>query len=124
MMEPIMKTIIFSLLFAFSTPGMAETLPKGHPSIPQPMNASPDNGGKALVNEGTVISTIPTNNYTYIEVQQGDQKIWIATQKQTVADGALIRYSQGITMKNFFSNTLKREFPSILFVQAVEIVKE
>ena len=121
-----MKTIIFGLLIAFSTLGVAETLPEGHPSIPQAPNASPsqNKGGKILVNEGTVISTIPTKSYTYVEVQQGDEIIWLAMQKKELPDGARIRYAQGVTMKNFYSNTLKREFPSILFIQSVELVKE
>ncbi|WP_456379846.1 hypothetical protein [Thiolapillus sp.] len=113
-----MKTIIFGLVLAFSTLSMAETLPDGHPSIPQ------SQGGKILVHEGTVISTIPTKNYTYVEIQQGDEIIWLAMQKKELPDGAKIRYAQGAVMKNFYSNTLNKEFPSILFVQSVEIVKE
>ncbi|WP_456412030.1 hypothetical protein [Thiolapillus sp.] len=121
-----MRTLIFSLLFAFSTLGMAEPLPQGHPSIQQALDASPsqNNGGKVLVNEGTVINAVPTKNYTYLKVQQEGEKIWLATQRQEVSEGALIRYGRGVVMKNFYSNTLKKEFPSILFVQAVEVVKK
>ncbi|WP_457670391.1 hypothetical protein [Thiolapillus sp.] len=120
-----MKTIIiFSLLLlAFSTPSMAEKLPEGHPTIQQAIDASP-NANKALVNEGTVVSTVQTEHYTYIEVQKGKEKIWLAAQKLALPDGAKIRYGQGVSMDNFYSDTLKREFPRILFVQAVEVIKE
>ncbi len=120
-----MKTIIiFSLLLAFSTVSMAEKLPDEHPTIQQAIDASPNGNNKALINEGTVISTVQTEHYTYIEVKQGAQKIWLAAQKLELPDGAKIRYGQGVSMDNFYSDTLKREFPRILFVQAVEVVKE
>ena len=125
MMEPTMKTIIiFSLLLAFSAPAMAEKLPDGHPTIQQAIDASPNTGNKDLANEGTVVSTVQTEHYTYIEVQQGKQKIWLAAQQLALPDGAKIRYGQGVSMDNFYSDTLKREFPRILFVQTVKVVKE
>ncbi|WP_456381071.1 hypothetical protein [Thiolapillus sp.] len=120
-----MKTIIIlSLLLAFSTASMAEKLPDGHPTIQQAIDASPNAGDKSLVNEATVVSTVQTDHYTYIEVEQGKQKIWLAAQKLELPDGAKIRYGQGVSMDNFYSDTLKREFPRILFVQTVEAVKE
>ncbi len=120
-----MKTIIiFSLLLAFSAPTMAEKLPDGHPTIQQAIDASANAGDKNLVNEGTVVSTVQTEHYTYIEVQQGKQKIWLAAQQLVLPDGAKIRYGQGVSMDNFYSDTLKREFPRILFVQTVEVAKE
>jgi len=120
-----MKTIIiFSLLLAFSAPAMAEKLPDGHPTIQQAIDTSPNAGNKDLANEGTVVSTVQTEHYTYIETKKGKEKIWLAAQKMVLPDGAKIRYGQGVSMDNFYSDTLKREFPRILFVQTVEVVKE
>ncbi len=99
-------------------------IPQGHPTIQQGIDATaPAPGGNTLTHKGIVISTIQTEHYTYIEVQQGDKNNWLATSKLTLIDGAVIRYSKGIPMANFYSATLKREFPEIFFVGSVEVVK-
>ena len=117
-----MKIILFSLLFTFAPLGIAEPLPQGHPTIQQGIDSTAQEQGE--VHEGIVLSTIPTKHYTYIEVQQGDEKSWLATAKMTLSDGATIRYGNSVPMMNFYSSSLKREFPKLFFVGSIEVVKE
>lgn len=120
-----MKIIIFSLFFAFSALCIAEPLPEGHPTVQQALGTPAENaGGNALLNQGTVTSVLQTEHYTYLEVENAGVKQWLAVTNLTVAEGAVIRYENGVGMTDFFSQSLKREFPSILFIASVKIVSE
>jgi hypothetical protein len=118
-----MKLLMFILLVGLAGSAAAE-LPTGHPTVKDALAASgssPDERKTALPNEGTVVSTIHSSGYTYIEVKQGENNIWLAAPKVDLLDGALIRYGKGISMVNFYSNGLKREFPEVFFINRVEM---
>lgn len=70
---------------------------------------------------GKVIETIESGGYTYLLVQQVDQKTWIATKPVKVTTGDTVRVTDGQLMKDFPSKTLNRTFDWILFTSAVEI---
>lgn len=113
---------MFILLIGLAGYAAAE-LPAGHPTVKDAMAASgssPAEGSVPLPNEGTVVSTIHSSGYTYIEVKQGENNIWLAAPKVDLQNGALIRYGKGISMVNFYSNGLKREFPEVFFIDRVE----
>ena len=78
----------------------------------QPMSAP----GTRLTQQGLVLSTINVPTYTYIEAAQGKKTIWLATTTMAVKKGDVIRFDDGMTMNNFYSKSLKRTFPSIIFV--------
>jgi len=74
--------------------------------------------------KSSVVSTIDSGGYTYVEAQQGDKTVWLAAPKTTVKKGDTIRYANdGAIMTNFYSKTLDREFPKILFVGEVQVIK-
>lgn len=78
-------------------------------------------------NAGTVLTTIDTDMYTYIEVSgktDKDASVWLAASKMKVAKGDAIRFGSGAVMTNFHSKTLNRTFPSITFIDKVLVVKE
>lgn len=79
--------------------------------------------GDQLPNEGKVVSTIPSNAYTYIEVEQKGVKSWLAVPRVSLEDGTLIRYGNGTVMKNFYSRKLSREFPEVIFLGGVQVVQ-
>ena len=117
-----MKHLIFILLVGLAGYAVAD-LPTGHPTVKDAMAAagsSSEEGATPLPNEGTVVSTIHSSGYTYIEVKQGENNIWLAAPKVDLPDGALIRYGKGISMVDFYSNGLKREFPEVFFINRVE----
>lgn len=75
----------------------------------------------ALNNEGTVLQNIKAAGYSYLEVQQNGQSRWLAVTQMEAAPGDVVRYEDGMEMKNFHSKTLQRTFPSVLFVGHVEV---
>lgn len=76
----------------------------------------------ALNNEGTVLQNIKAAGYSYLEVQQAGQVRWLAVTQMEAAPGDVVRYEDGMEMKNFHSKTLQRTFPSVLFIGHVEVV--
>jgi hypothetical protein len=66
-------------------------------------------------NSGTVLETMNGGGYTYIYVDTGVAKNWVAVPETTVSAGDTITYSQGMEMTNFHSKTLDRTFSTILF---------
>ncbi len=81
-------------------------------------------GQQDNVTESTAVSAIDSGGYTYIEAKQGDKTTWLAAPKTAVKAGDAIRYaSDSAVMKNFYSKTLNREFPEILFVGEVQVIQ-
>lgn len=74
-----------------------------------------------LPQQGRVLSTANAGGYTYIEVKQGEQTLWIAAQALAVKPGDVIRFDNGALMDDFYSKSLNRTFPSILFVSVVAV---
>jgi len=76
-----------------------------------------------LPNQGVVASTIDTGMYTYIEVSQGDKTVWIAATTMEAKKGDKIGFDDGAVMTNFFSKTLNRTFPQVIFVGKAAVIK-
>lgn len=74
--------------------------------------------------KGKVISVTDSHQYTYIEVKQDQKVIWLAAPTIALKKGDIIRFEDGLVMTNFFSKSLKRTFPSIIFVGKVAISNE
>jgi hypothetical protein len=91
-----------------------------HPGMTNPHMMAP---AVAMTQTGKVLSTIDVPQYTYIQVSQGNKTVWIATNTVRVKKGDNIRFDQGMAMSNFYSRTLKRTFPSILFVSSVAVAR-
>lgn len=70
-----------------------------------------------LPNAGRVTQVIHTRIYSYVEVEDKGSRRWIAAPRSNFQPGDRIRYSRGVTMTNFHSKTLQRDFPAILFVE-------
>lgn len=64
----------------------------------------------------SVIEVIQTSNYTYLQVEENDNKFWIATIKTDSKPGDSVYYTRAAEMKDFVSKELGRTFPSIFFV--------
>jgi hypothetical protein len=119
-----MKSFPFLLALAVASgSALAQSLPSGHP----PMGAAKEGTGATaapLPQKGKVLSTIDAAGYTYLEVSQNKKTIWLAGPKMTVKKGDVVRFEDGMEMKNFESKTLKRTFPSVTFVNRVAVVNE
>ena len=64
---------------------------------------------------GTVIETMNSSGYTYMLIESGAEKTWVAIPETTIEKGAEVTYNSGMVMKNFDSKTLNRTFESIIF---------
>jgi hypothetical protein len=77
-----------------------------------------------LTNTGTVLEVIDSEMYTYLQVSSEAGAIWLATYKTDIAKGDTVRYSKGVVMRNFQSQSIKRTFDTIMFVDSVIAAKK
>jgi hypothetical protein len=61
------------------------------------------------------------SEYTYVEIDIGDQRIWAAGPRIQVAVGDTLFLPPGILMVNFFSNHLDRNFDRIYLVTSMRV---
>lgn len=64
---------------------------------------------------GTILETMDAAGYTYLNLDTGDAKVWVAIPQSEVAKGEKVSALEGMKMKNFHSNSLDRTFASIIF---------
>ncbi|MBM9520885.1 DNA-binding protein [Desulforhopalus vacuolatus] len=87
----------------------------------QPLNAlaMPDAGnagGSNAVVTGTVLETMNSGGYTYMNVAEKDGRTeWVAIPESVVEKGSEVKFHEGMVMKNFKSNTLNRTFDEVIF---------
>ena len=94
----------------------------GHPAgVPMQMNSAPQAGANG--GQGKVLQSMHASSYTFIEVDMGGKKTWIATNAMPVNTGATVRWRDGAVMQNFTSNALRRTFDEIIFVSYAEVAK-
>ncbi|MCB1937482.1 MAG: hypothetical protein KDF59_16260 [Nitrosomonas sp.] len=80
--------------------------------------------GSALPNdEGIVLEVLDTTGYTYMELENGDRRFWIAAPTTEVKKGDHIRFVQSMSMENFTSKTLNRTFRRVIFVSSTMVKK-
>lgn len=70
---------------------------------------------------GVVTEVMNAAGYTYMEVESGGQKKWLAAPQSRVAVGDRVAWQGGNTMLNFKSNSLNRSFDRIDFVASVTV---
>ncbi|GJL74337.1 MAG TPA: hypothetical protein PKM20_03150 [Nitrosomonas sp.] len=74
-------------------------------------------------NEGKVVDVLDTTGYTYMELENGDRRFWIAAPTTKVNKGDHIRFVESMSMENFTSKTLNRTFRRVIFVSSTMIKK-
>ena len=82
----------------------------GHSAEEHAALAQQDNGLS-----GTVLETFDSGGYTYIQLDNGSEKIWAAVGQSKVAVGDKVTLLNGPVMTDFHSKTLDRTFPQIVF---------
>lgn len=124
-----MKSLFaFAALTILSASTALAELPAGHRPIPagtEMQQAPKDIPDSQLPQKGEVLSSVNTDQYTYIEVLQAPEKesLWIASTLMTVKKGDQLRFEDGVMMTNYKSKTLNRTFPKVLFVGRVAVIK-
>lgn len=92
----------------------SSTLPLG--SAPEQWLAPNRPTAESLVHQGIVIQHIQVGEYSYIEVQDKDSRIWIAAPQTSLDKGNRVKFDDGARQKDFYSRSLNRTFPEIMFV--------
>jgi hypothetical protein len=64
---------------------------------------------------GKVLETMDASGYTYLNVQTSAGDMWVAVNQSKVEVGEEVTFMDGMVMQNFFSKTLDRTFPEIIF---------
>ncbi len=80
-----------------------------------PPGGSEQQQQQATVITGKVVETMDAGPYTYVCVEKGGKKTWVAVPKMKVKKGQNISFKPGMEMINFESKTLKRKFDRIIF---------
>ena len=98
--------LILAVLFSFNLAFLPKQL------MAMPKASIPANAPTAA---GTVIETMNASGYTYMLVESGAEKNWVAIPTTTVEKGTTVNYYQGMVMKDFTSKTLNRTFDAVIF---------
>jgi len=64
---------------------------------------------------GKVVETMDSGGYTYVQIDNGGKKTWVAVPRTKVVKGQDISFYPGSEMYNFESKTLNRTFDTIIF---------
>lgn len=72
-------------------------------------------------NTGRVLSVIPVQNYTYVEVRNNGRNVWLAGTPVKLAEGDIVSWNGSMVMQDFHSKALDRTFEEILFVSAINM---
>jgi hypothetical protein len=78
---------------------------------------------KKEIHSGTVISVEKAGQYAIIQLKEADKKIWLAAEPFGAVVGDKIEYAGGVPMADFYSKSLKRKFPQILFITNIRKAK-
>ena len=73
--------------------------------------------------KGKVLSTKDAAGYTYLEVEENGQKLWVAVMQTKVNVGDVVEFPDSPPMVNFQSKSLNRTFDKIIFAPGVRIAK-
>jgi hypothetical protein len=93
-------------------------MPAGHP----PTGGGDAGGAKATGGRyftGTVADTMDAGGYTYVQVDNGKEKIWAAAPQFEIKKGEKVTVPEGMPMENYESKTLNRKFDVVYFVGAI-----
>jgi hypothetical protein len=112
-----------------ATPQTAPQPPASHPPIGAPSGGDPHAGLKlkdipaGTGHKGKVLQVMEAGTYTYVEVEEKGQKLWIAALKTKLNKGDIVEFPDSKPMEKFESKTLKRTFDKIIFAESIKVVK-
>ena len=75
----------------------------------------------AQAKTGTVVETMNSGGYTYVQVDTGTEKIWAAAPEFQVKVGDSVVVPEGMPMANYHSKTLDRDFEVVYFVNSIMV---
>ena len=112
-----------------AAPQAARQLPASHPPIGAASGGDPHANLKlkeipaGTGHRGKVLQVLEAGSYTYLEVEEKGQKLWIAALKTKLSKGDIVEFPDSKPMEKFESKTLKRTFDKIIFAESIRVVK-
>ncbi|MBI5533436.1 MAG: nucleotide-binding protein [Deltaproteobacteria bacterium] len=86
------------------------------PAVESPPAASTRPGGPTLPSlQGKVLETTEVANYTYLQLDTANGKVWAAVPKTNIAVGDQVTVDRPMPMRNFHSPTLNKDYDVIYF---------
>lgn len=109
-----------SIVFIIGLTACSKDKPKQQESAtPQTAQQQPEAGlaapPAAAPVKGKVLEAMDASGYTYLNVETDAGTKWIAVNQTPVEVGEEITFMDGMVMQNFFSKSLDRTFPEIVF---------
>ncbi|MCF6179177.1 MAG: GW dipeptide domain-containing protein [Geopsychrobacter sp.] len=116
-MKRILVFLVVSLAVLALSACSKEEAPKVEAPAAQPQTAAP--AAKAAGVTGKVLETMNAAGYTYVQVDDGQKKIWAAAPEFNVAVGDDVIVPDGMPMNNYHSKSLDRDFDVVYFVDSI-----
>lgn len=98
---------------AFAIPNYAAATPA------VPATAAPAAPATPTFTKGTVIETMDSGGYTYLNIENNGQTRWVAIPKTMIKVGQVVEIAPGIEMGQYTSKSLGRTFDSIYFTRGL-----
>ncbi len=99
-----------------------QQMPAGQPGGGDPhAGLKPQEIPAGVGHKGKVLQTMDAAGYTYVEVEEKGQKLWVAVMQTKVKVGDTVEFPDSPPMVNFQSKTLKRTFDKIIFAPGLHI---
>ncbi len=74
--------------------------------------------------KGKVVEAMNAAGYTYVQVEENGQKIWVAVMETKVKPGDIVEFPDSPPMINFQSKSLNRVFDKIIFAPGLRIANK
>ncbi len=115
-----MKKILVFLVVSFAVLALSACSKEEAPKVEAPAaQAQAPVAAKTAGITGTVLETMNAAGYTYVQVDDGQQKVWAAAPEFNVAVGDNVIVPDGMLMNNYHSKSLDRDFDVVYFVDAI-----
>jgi hypothetical protein len=89
------------------------------PSASAQPAAAANTAPEAVPLSGKAVESMNSGGYTYVLLNNGSEKLWVAIPQTSVAPGQQLTLSPGYEMKNFTSKGLNRKFDKVVFSAGV-----
>lgn len=103
-MNHLLKQLLLLLVLAVLAAQQVQAADNAAPAKPKEVHLS-----------GKVLETMDGGGYTYVLLQNGQEKVWIAIPLTKVKVGQQLSLLPGFEMKNFTSKGLNRKFDKVVF---------
>jgi hypothetical protein len=101
---------------------MPANMPGAAPGANPHAGLKPQEIPAGVGHKGTVVETMNSGGYTYVQIDENGQKVWVAVMETKVSKGDVVEFPDSPPMLNFQSKTLKRTFDKIIFAPGLRIV--